>query len=404
MVSAEGDPGTRGKNPRVAGRLELPGIAAGFECSTHLRRDRRRVDVLAATAHDVFAEQDYRLLKRAGIGLVRDGLRWHLIEQSPGKYDWSSFLPMLEASARAGVMVVWDLMHFGWPSWISPWHPDWAARFSDFSAAAATLIRSVSADRTLYVPVNEISFLAWCGGEVGHINPFAKKRGDALKTALARAFIGAAAAIRAHDPEAAISCAEPLIRVHPNRGGRGRRAAQSFNRAQFDALEMLLGRRAPELGGSEETLDLIGLNYYPANQWEIRTGVKVKPGTPRYTPLGHLLRRVAARYGHPLWIAETGCEGNERPAWFSYVSDEVAAARAAGADVQSICLYPVLNHLGWDDDRYCANGLYCGMAPDGLRPVYEPLAAEILRRRRVDEGGRVLEEEPVSRLKRRATR
>jgi hypothetical protein len=45
---------------------------------------------------------------------ARDGLRWHLIETSPGYYDWSSFLPMLKAANRTGIRIIWDLCHHGW--------------------------------------------------------------------------------------------------------------------------------------------------------------------------------------------------------------------------------------------------------------------------------------------------
>jgi hypothetical protein len=39
-------------------------------------------------------------VRRHGLLTVRDGLRWHLIEREPGRYDWSSWLPMLEAAPR----------------------------------------------------------------------------------------------------------------------------------------------------------------------------------------------------------------------------------------------------------------------------------------------------------------
>ena len=40
----------------------------------------------------------------------------------------------------------------------------------------------------------------------------------------------------------------------------------------------------------------------------------------------------------------------------------------------------MLSHPGWDDDRYCPNGLF-EMEPhhDGRRPVHAPLAAELRR-------------------------
>ena len=67
----------------------------GFECSTHLRRDGRRLDVIAGTAHDVNAGADYAQLAAHGMRTVRDGFRWHLIERRPGRYDFASVRPMV---------------------------------------------------------------------------------------------------------------------------------------------------------------------------------------------------------------------------------------------------------------------------------------------------------------------
>ena len=91
-----------------------------------------------------------------------------------------------------------------------------------------------------------------------------------------------------------------------------------------------------------------------------------------------LLAEVNARYAKPIFIAETGCEGTFRPAWLRFVADEVAAARAAQVPVEGICLYPVLDHPGWDDGRHCPNGLFDGC---GDRAVYAPLADEVAAQR-----------------------
>jgi len=58
------------------------------------------------------------LLAQAGVRSVRDGLRWHQIEIAPGVYDWTSFLPMLDASLSAGTQVIGDLGAYPW-AWIS---------------------------------------------------------------------------------------------------------------------------------------------------------------------------------------------------------------------------------------------------------------------------------------------
>jgi hypothetical protein len=69
-----------------------------------------------------------------------------------------------------------------------------------------------------------------------------------------------------------------------------------------------------------------------------------------------------------------------RPEWLRYVGAEVRAARAAGVPVEGLCLYPVLNHPGWDDDRHCQNGLLdFPRGADGARGVIAPLAEELAR-------------------------
>ena len=89
----------------------------GFECSTHRRGGGRNLDLIAATVHDGAAARAYRLLRAHGVATVRDGPRWHLIETQPGRYDWSSLDPMLDAAAAAGTKVIRDLLHHGWPGW-----------------------------------------------------------------------------------------------------------------------------------------------------------------------------------------------------------------------------------------------------------------------------------------------
>ncbi len=130
----------------------------GFDCATHRRRDGRRLDLTAATHHDVNTAADYRMLGEHGIRTVRDGLRWHLIEIAPGCYDWSSFLPMLRAAQQTRTQVIWDLAHWGWLDDIDIWTSAFIDRFARFARAAAQVVRGETDTVPFYVPVNEISF------------------------------------------------------------------------------------------------------------------------------------------------------------------------------------------------------------------------------------------------------
>ena len=352
-------------------------LQGGFECSTHRLRSGRRVDVIAGTRHDVHAEADYSQLARLGIRSVRDGLRWHLIEPMPGRYDFSSFLPMLRAARASGTQIIWDLLHYGWPDDIDIWTPVFVDRFARFASAIAAVVRAETDDIPFWCPVNEISFFAWGGGDATYLNPFAAGRGYELKVQLARASIAAMDRLRDIDPRARFVHCEPLISIHHDPAtGRLRAEAEGWHQAQFQAFELLMGRIWPQIGGAPDYLDVVGVNYYSNNQW-IHAGPPIDIGHPLYRPLSDLLFETYSRYHRPILIAETGVEGDRRADWFRYVSAEVAHARARGVEVEGICIYPIADHPGWDDDRYCPNGLLGHEFNGGERQVHAPLLKAI---------------------------
>ena len=353
-------------------------LQGGFECSTHRLRSGRRLDVIAAIEHDVHAEGDYRQLARLGMRTVRDGLRWHLIETVPGRHDFASLLPMLRAARLAGTQVIWDLLHYGWPDDIDIWSPEFVSRFADFARAAALLVRAESDEVPFWCPVNEISFFAWAGGDVRYFNPFAAGRGFELKVQLARASIAAMDVLREVDPRARFVHCEPLIAVqHDPARGRPRWEAEGWHQAQFQAYELLMGRLWPQVGGHPGCLDIVGVNYYSNNQW-IHAGEPIDVGHSLYRPLSDLLFECYARYRRPIVVSETGAEGGRRADWFRYVAAEVNRARRRGVEVEGICLYPVADHPGWDNDRLCPNGLLGHRVEGGRRALYQPLAEAVV--------------------------
>jgi hypothetical protein len=127
------------------------------------------------------------------------------------------------------------------------------------------------------------------------------------------------------------------------------------------------------------------VNYYVHNQWIYPGGhgKMIEPSHPSYRPVWQMLREVYERYRRPLFIAETGIEDEARPAWLRYVGYEVRRALAAGVPMQGLCLYPIVNHPGWDDDRHCYNGLWDYADANGEREIYEPLAREIESQRQL---------------------
>lgn len=353
---------------------------AGFECSTQRRRDGRQLDLIASTGHDVHAAADYRACAAAGLRTARDGLRWHLIARADGSFDWSSWLPTLRAARDAGVQVIWDLHHYGHPAHLKFGTPAYTDAFARFAREAARIhVEEVGAP-PLVCPVNEISFAAWAAKE-GYF-PKLITEGRRTKVALVESALAALAAAREVAPDLVAITAEPLISVVPA-GPDAHDAATREYGYQWEALDMLSGRTHPELGGHPDAIQVAGLNFYPHNQWFIgkdgRNAGTIPMGHHLYRPLSHLLADAAQRVRLPLLVAETGAEGSARPAWLHYVCDEVRAARAAGTDVRGICLYPVTDYPGWDNDRPCETGLWSAPGPDGARRAYGPLMDELHR-------------------------
>ncbi|WP_261403981.1 beta-glucosidase [Chenggangzhangella methanolivorans] len=297
--------------PSAAGLRSF--FMAGFECASQRRADGKRLDLLASTRHDVCAATDYALVAGRGMRAARDGMRWHLIEKTAGFYDWSSVAPMAKAAQGAGVQIVWDLCHYGYPDWLDVWSPSFPERFARFSKAAAQFLKDQSDEIPYFCPVNEMSFWAWAGGDMGRFNPTTKGRGDELKRQLARAAIASIDAVREVDPRARFIVAEPCIHVSPNGDSPQALAdAADYCNVQYAAHDMLVGRLNPELGGSPDKLDIVGVNYYPDNQW-VLGGPPVPLGQYNYRPFRELLAQTAERYGRPVIVSELGAENTAPP-------------------------------------------------------------------------------------------
>jgi hypothetical protein len=349
----------------------------GLECATHHLQNGKRLDVLQSSRHEEFFEQDFARLRAQGFQTLRSGLRWHRIETASGCYDFSSVLPMLQAAQAQDMQVIWDICHYGWPDDIDVMTSAFVRRFARFASAFAHLVHEETDTTPFFCPINEISFLAWAGGDVGYMNPFHHERGFELKAQLVRAAIEGIEAIWDKVPTARIVHVDPAIYIvaDPERPHE-QAAAEGHRLAQYQALDMLVGHLWPQVGGAPKYLDILGVNYYPNNQW-IYNGLTIPYYDPLYRPFRYILQEVYERYQRPMIIGETGAEGDFRGEWLHYVGGEAAAAIRAGVPLEGLCLYPILNHPGWEDDRHCHNGLWDYADDSGTRAIFQPLADEI---------------------------
>lgn len=362
-------------DPRTS-LLFATAMLGGFECSSQRLREGPRLDLIARTRHDELIDADYARLREVGIAACRDGVPWAAVERG-GRRDFRRFVPALRAAERHDIDVVWDLMHFGWPDDVEPFSAAFPRRFADYASAFARWYASETDRRAVIAPVNEISFLAWAGGDVRCLNPFEAARGVELKVQLVRATIEAIEAIRLVIPAARFLQPEPLIEIvadpaHPKTAAR----VESDNLLQFQAWDMLTGRVWPSLGGHPGYLDIIGVNFYPDNQFML-DGTTIRRGDPRYRPFAAMLGDAWERYRRPMIVSETGSEGDERAPWLEYVVDECVTAIERGCELHGVTLYPIVNHPGWVDDRHCHNGLWDYPDETGRRAADPELLAAL---------------------------
>ena len=352
-------------------------LQAGFECSTHKHRTGRRLDLLASTRHDCLAYEDYKRLQAFGIRTVRVGARWHAIEEIAGEYNFDSLACLFDAAEQTGTEILLDLLHFGWPEHVDIFSSTFPAVFSRFVRAVTRFVKERGNCCLKFAPVNEISFLSWAGGDVAAINPYVRDRGAELKRNLIRGATAASDVLLNELAGARLIWPEPVIHIvgHPAIPGDDLEA-ERYRLAQYQAWDMISGRLSPELGGKPEYLDIVGVNFYDRNQW-VHYGNTLLRSDKRYRPFHKMLQEVWERYCRPMFISETGTEDDGREDWFTYVCNEVVAAHLLHIPVHGLCLYPIINHPGWDDDRHCYNGLFDYADANGHREAYRPLAQAI---------------------------
>jgi beta-glucosidase/6-phospho-beta-glucosidase/beta-galactosidase len=325
--------------------------------------------MIEGTKHDALALEDYNLLQSIGFRVARDALRWHLIDRGSGAFDFSSFASQLNAANATGTQVIWSLCHYGFPDGLDIFSAQFVKRFVQFSVAAARFIREHTDDIPYFNPINEVSFFSWAGSR-NILYPFAEGRDNELKRQLVRASVEACHELRAMDSRTRFVFPEPIIHVVPPLLNPELAAeAKQYDESQFEAWDMIAGRLAPELGGSEDLLDIIGMNFYHSNQWECRGGRlewEKDPRDPRWSPLHRMMERVWQRYRRPLFLAETSHVGVGRADWIIEVAKETALARQIGVPVEGICLFPIVDRFDWTDSSHWHNsGLWDIRISDG---------------------------------------
>jgi hypothetical protein len=226
---------------------------------------------------------------------------------------------------------------------------------------------------------------------VGRFAPHCTGRGHDLRIVLARAGIAGINAIRDAVPEARIVNVDPICRVvaQKDRPEMQEAVDRYNNEIVFESWDILAGKVLPELGGSPRHLDIVGLNYYWTNQWEL--GCDEHPladDDPRRVPFSDLIRKVWNRYGSELLVTETAHVDDMRSVWLEQVAQQSEELLAEGVPLRGVCLYPILGMPEWHDrNRWTQLGLWdlVQQGEELHRSVCEPMLQALHAARRLNQ-------------------
>lgn len=331
-------------------------ICAGFECTAARGEHRRRLDLLGATKHDVYSAQDYQLITEVGITTVREGFAWSTVAKEKGEYDFSRYIPILEAGQKNNIQQIWDLNHFDYPDYLDPFTDEFIQSYAEHARKCIEIIRQYQKPPFYIVPLNEISFFAWIGADQGHWAPYLKgqNNGFRFKQQLVKAAIAAMEEIWKIDETVRFIQVDPFMRrlAKSPSSARARKQARDFNNIiRFEAWDMLAGKKYPELGGDPKYLDIIGINYYIHNQeWVLTNEQRPKIGhqmmdwdSEDRISFAAILEEVYLRYQRPIMISETGSFGEFRLQWWERTFKEIEEGLNAGLPICGVCAYPILD-------------------------------------------------------------
>jgi beta-glucosidase/6-phospho-beta-glucosidase/beta-galactosidase len=337
---------------------------AGFECSTFIWKDKERKDYVALTGHDRHLERDYTAAMDLGIGVVREAIRWPMVDLGNGKYDWSSLDPILEAANACHMTPIWDLCHYGLPEGCDPFQPECHRRFTDYCRAAAEYISRKGGEAPhFFTPINEITFFSAAATDMGWMYPFAKGRHDEFKRSLCKMAIEGVKALRDVIAGARMVHVDPIIHAvpPPDRPDLADEAWDEAYKEAYEAWDMLFGKLHPELGGAPDILDIVGVNVYNFSQAQMNADNSrevLGPRDPRRRPLSELLQFAWDRYHRPLIIGETSGYQDKRAEWLRMTVEESMKALKAGVDLQGVCLYPFVDIPDWQSQEWAKIGIF----------------------------------------------
>jgi beta-glucosidase/6-phospho-beta-glucosidase/beta-galactosidase len=346
-------------------------IIGGFE-STYLPGHDR--DVAETTAHDRRWADDLALMASTGIRRLRYPIRWHRVEQTPGRYDWSDTDRVLGHLLEVGMQPIVDLVHHtSYPRWLDDGFAD--ARFGGAYLAYAEAVAERYPWIAEYTLFNEPFSTLFLAGHEALWPPY--HRGVTGFVDLLRNVLPAVAEASRHYRSALPGARHVFVDTcehHYAGDAAAERYTAMANDRRFFVTDLFLGRDQGssrflplvlEAGGEDLLamapghIDTLGLDYYAHCQWDFigdGEGGVVPAANP--IPLADQVLEYWDRYRLPCMLSETNIRGfaSDRATWLKYTLEQCERAAAAGVPLEGYCWFPFVDSADWDSLLYRCEG------------------------------------------------
>lgn len=353
---------------RAQGGIELVG---GFETTYLPGHDR---DVAETTEHDVRWRDDLALLRRHGVTRLRHAVRWHRIEETPGRYEWRETDEVMGHIHDEGLRPIMDLVHHtSYPRWLDGGFADprfgpaylrfaeavarrypWVREYTLFNEPFSTLF--LAGHEAIWPP-----YLEGVKGFVGLIRNVVPAVTEASR--MYRALLPGGRHVYVDTCErhyAANVTATPYATMANDRRFFVVDAFLGQVQADNAFLPLVLDAGAEDLLGIEPGyIDVLGLDYYAHCQWDFGSrlgGGSVPAAAP--VPLAAQIIEYAERFRVPCMLSETNIRGfaSDRASWFKYTLEQCELARDAGVEVDGHCWFPFIDSADWDSLLFRCEG------------------------------------------------
>lgn len=332
-------------------------------------------------------EGDAALARQAGSNAFRFSVSWSRVEPRRGEFDLAAlerYRRFVEELVRLGLEPAVTLFHYTHPRWFHAETPWTSPRSVDvFKRFASRVAEALAPHARLWTILNEPLVFILGGFLDGQIPP-GISRGDEAGSALVNLLTAhreAAWAIRERQPSAAIGVAHNMMGFRPERAGWfldrwiSARARDLYNMGLIEAFTTgrwsftlpPLTRFRGRVEGLENTLDVLGINYYSRlhlqcpgrerllsdfryrdvsgrgltdNGWEI---------APEELPS---ILSDAAQSGKPLVVTENGIADSQDKFRDAFLRDHFAAISSASigrARVHGYFHWSLLDNYEWLD-------------------------------------------------------